>query len=80
MEYIEAKARGIPRYVFVQKGVLSALPIWQRNPTADFSGVVDSPKLFEFVDSLRDPKEGWVFPFESAQDMTCPTDGGRGNR
>jgi hypothetical protein len=31
---------------------------------------VDSSKLFEFVESLRDPKENWVFPFESAQDIT----------
>jgi hypothetical protein len=30
---------------------------------------LDSPKLFEFVESLRDPKENWVFPFKSAQDI-----------
>lgn len=69
LEYLEAKARGIPRYVFVQKGILNALPIWQKNPTADFTGIVDSPKLFEFVESLRDPKENWIFAFESAQDI-----------
>jgi hypothetical protein len=70
LEYIEAKAKGIPCYVFVQKGILTTLPIWQKNQAADFSGVVDSVKLFEFVQSLRDPKENWVFPFESAQDIT----------
>ncbi len=69
MEYLEAKAKGIPRYVFVQKPLLTTLDIWRKNPSADFSDVVDSPKLFEFVESLRDPKENWVFPFESAQDI-----------
>jgi len=69
MEYLEGKAKGIPCYVFVQKPILTSLPIWQRNPTADFSNIVDSPQLFEFVDSLRDPKQNWVFPFESAQDI-----------
>lgn len=69
LEYLEAKAKGIPRYVFVQKPVLAALPIWRKNPDGDFSGLVDSPKLLEFVESLRDPKESWVFPFESAQDI-----------
>lgn len=69
LEYAEAKAKGIPRYVFVYKGILTTLPVWEKNPSADFSGIVDSPKLFEFVKSLRDPKENWVFPFESAQDV-----------
>lgn len=69
LEYLEAKAKGIPRYVFVQKPILTALPIWKKNAEGDFSELVDSPKLFEFVESLRDPKENWVFPFESAQDI-----------
>ncbi|MGA2588182.1 MAG: DUF4062 domain-containing protein [Candidatus Aminicenantales bacterium] len=69
LEYLEAKAKGIPRYVFVQKPILNTLPIWRKNPTGDFSGLVDSPSLFEFVESLRDPKENWIFPFESAQDI-----------
>lgn len=70
LEYLAAKAKGIPSYVFVQKHILTALPIWQKNRSADFSGIVDSSKLFEFVESLRDSKENWVFPFESALDIT----------
>lgn len=69
LEYLEAKAKGIPCYVFVQKPILTALPIWQKNRSGDFSGLVDSSKLFEFVESLRDPKENWVFPFDYAQDI-----------
>lgn len=69
LEYLEARAKGIPCYVFVQKPTLTAFSIWQKNPTGDFSGFVDSPKLFEFVKSLYDSKERWVFPFETAQDI-----------
>lgn len=45
------------------------LPVWQSNPDADFSSVVDSPKLFEFISSLRNSGEVWVFPFDSATDL-----------
>lgn len=69
LEYFEAKAKGIPRYVFVQKPILTSLSIWQKNRTGDFSSVVDSSQLFDFVESLRDSKENWIFPFESAQDI-----------
>lgn len=69
LEYLEAKVKGIPRYVFVRKHILTALSIWHKNRSGDFSGIVDSSKLFEFVESLLDPKENWVFPFESAQDI-----------
>jgi hypothetical protein len=70
LEYLEAKAKGIPCYVFVQKSILTALSIWQKNRSGDFSGFVDSSKLFVFVESLYDPKEkNWVFSFDSAQDI-----------
>lgn len=69
LEYIEASARGIPRYVFVKSEILTVLPIWKANPLGDFTSSVDTPKLFEFVSSLRDKGEVWVFPFNSAQDI-----------
>jgi len=70
LEYSEAKVKGIPCYVFVQKPILTTLSIWQNNRSCDFSELVDSSKLFEFVESLYDPKEkNWIFPFESAQDI-----------
>lgn len=69
LEYVEAASRGIPRYVFVKNEILSILPIWKANPSADFSATVDSPKLFEFVSGLRDKGEVWVFPFSTAQDI-----------
>jgi hypothetical protein len=71
LEYLEAKTKGIPLYVFVQKHILTAYSDWQKNRSGDFSEIVDSSKLFEFVELLHDPMEkNWVFRFDSAQDIT----------
>ncbi len=66
LEYLEAKAKGIPIYVFVMKSILQVTPIWKKNPGGDFSEVVDTPKLFQFVEEVRNTKEHWVFSFEEA--------------
>lgn len=68
LEYLEARATGIPVYVFVLKEILSLLDIWKDNPNGKFAKV-DSPQLFEFVASLRDAGKLWVFPFERAADI-----------
>lgn len=70
LEYLEARAKGIPVYVFVSKAVLNILDVWKKNPAGDYTGIVDSPALFSFIDSLRQNAEHWVFGFESAQDIT----------
>lgn len=72
LEYIEAKAKGAPIYVFVAKNIINILPVWKKNKGGDFLEVVDSNRLFEFVESLRDTKDNWVFSFETAQDI-CET-------
>lgn len=69
LEYFEAKAKGIPKYVFVKEDVLALLPIWKSNPDADYSSVVDNSSLFEFITDLRDSGEVWVFPFSNAQSI-----------
>ena len=69
LEYLEAQVAQIPKYVFVKREVLALLPIWQANPESNFSSAVDSPKLFEFIASLRNSGEVWVFPFDSATDL-----------
>ncbi len=71
LEYNEAKAKAIPRYVFVQKQILSILPVWENNKSGDFKNVVDSHALFEFVLTLKAPNENWIFPFETAQDIVA---------
>jgi hypothetical protein len=69
LEFLAAKAKGIPVYVFVMRSVLDILPVWQASPDADYSGVVDSSKLLNFVAELKGTKESWVFPFDTAQDI-----------
>lgn len=69
MEYLRAKAKGIPIYAFVDKKILNALPLWEDNPNLNFQSTVDTPKLFEFVDSFRSNDGIWSFGFETAQDI-----------
>lgn len=71
LEYLEAVAKGIPIFVFVKSDVLTLLPTWKANPTADFKHAVDTSKLFEFVEGFRSKGKVWVFPFTSAQDVTA---------
>jgi len=70
MEYLRARAKGIPVYAFIKQSILHVLPVWKNNPEGDFHSEVDSVKLFEFVTSLGDSSGVWVFPFEVAQDIT----------
>lgn len=69
LEYLHAKAKGIPVYVFVAKSILSMLQFWKDNPEGNFSSVVDSPKLFEFVETLCGVDNVWVHAFENAQEI-----------
>ncbi|MEE9442553.1 MAG: DUF4062 domain-containing protein [candidate division Zixibacteria bacterium] len=69
LEYLAALNKGIPIYVFIEKTILNILPIWKKNLSGDFSNVVDTEKLFEFVDSIYNKERVWVFPFETAQDI-----------
>jgi hypothetical protein len=65
LEYLEAKAKGLPVYVFVLKKILRRLRDWKQNPTADYADVVDTPKIFEFIEELVSPRENrWVFDFD----------------
>ena len=52
LEYLEARAKGIPIYVFVSKAVLSFMEVWKKNPDGDYTGVVDSTSVFEFIKKL----------------------------
>lgn len=69
LEYLEAKRKGIPIYVFVNSNIMNILPIWKNNPTADFSSHVENQKVFEFVESVSHFKSNWVYKFDSAQDI-----------
>lgn len=68
MEYLTAKSKHIPTFIFVVNNILSVYPIWESNPNSDFSRVVDSNKLFDFIKSIKNESQ-WIFPFETAQDI-----------
>lgn len=68
LEYQEALRAGIPVLVFVDKAVLSLLPVWRSNPNGNFTAKVDSPRLFEFVEELRSGNR-WVSEFSSLDDI-----------
>ena len=69
LEFLTARAKGIPIYVFVEKSVLSILSVWKTNPEGNFSGVVDTTKVFEFIEFVRSGERVWTFEFETAQDI-----------
>jgi len=69
LEYLAAREKGIPIYVFVEARILALLDTWKRNPDADYSNVVDTTELFRFVEMIRSEQRVWVHPFEYAQDI-----------
>ena len=69
LEYLHAKAKGIPIYVFVKNQLKSYLPIWRANKNGDFSSVVDNTKIFEFVDGIYDESKQWVYTYDDVPDI-----------
>jgi len=71
IEYLTARAKGIPIYVFVERKLIDLLPIFRENPQADFSSVVDNPRVFEFITLVRDEHRVWTYPFDYARDIAA---------
>ena len=69
LEYLAARAKGIPIYAFVDKSVIAVLPTWRSNPNADFSGSVENVRVFEFMDHVRSTDRVWTQEFDRAQDI-----------
>src|SRR6266404_1035049 len=69
LEYLAARAKGIPIYAFVEKRTLAVLPLWEANPSGDFASAVDNPRVFEFIRYVRTKDGVWTFEFETAQDI-----------
>lgn len=69
LEYLHAKAKSIPMYVFVNKQIHNTLPIWRTNQSGDFSSVVDNSKIFEFVASIYDECKQWIYTYDNARDI-----------
>lgn len=68
-EFITALNKGIPIYTFTLKKMTAILPLWESNPSADYSTIVDNNKVFEFLADVRKKRGLWNFEFEKAQDI-----------
>ena len=67
-EYREAKKAGLDCLVFVDKQVFDLLSIYKKNPTSDFSPIVDNNEVFSFIDELVvDTK--WIFQFQRNEEI-----------
>ena len=69
LEYLRAKSKGVPIYVFVDQTIINLLSVWEKNPEGDFSNIVDSSKVFSFVKELRSIDSNWVHEFRNANDI-----------
>jgi hypothetical protein len=70
MEYLAARNKGIPIYVFISKQLIHLLPVYLNNKTSDYSSVVDNPGIFEFTNEVRNSSGLWSFEFEKVRDIT----------
>lgn len=68
-EFLTAKNKGIPVYIFIDRKILNILPVWKKNKSGDFSEFVDTTKIFEFISEMRDDSKLWTFEFDTAQDI-----------
>lgn len=69
LEYLHAKEKNIPIFVFVSKQVQNNLSLWKSNKNADFSSVVDDAKIFEFVDKIYNEDNQWIYTYDSVRDI-----------
>ena len=67
-EYIEAKAKKIDTFIFVDRHVMDLLPVFQKNPNADFTPTVDHPAVFKFVAELK-AESRWIYTFDKTEDI-----------
>jgi hypothetical protein len=67
-EYDCAKQYGIDSFIFVNDQVDSILPLWEKNPNADFSSYVDSSEVFRFIKGIRN-EQNWIYTFNKASEI-----------
>lgn len=70
LEYLHAKAKGIPVFVFIDKQLNNQLRIWELNKEGDYSAVVDNPEIFKFVSEIYSESKQWIYTYESVRDIT----------
>jgi Domain of unknown function (DUF4062) len=75
-EYRHALKKHKPVIAFVKREVQNAHRIYRKNPTADFSDVVDDKRVFDFIDLVSSQAENnWIKPFDTVEEIkTALTD------
>jgi hypothetical protein len=69
-EYRYALKKHKPIIAFVKRSVQEAHRIYRKNPTADFSGVVDDVRIFDFIDLVGSQSENnWIKPFADVEEI-----------
>ena len=68
-EFLTALGKNIPIYTFTEKRMINILPVWKDNPNGNYEKIVDTPKIFEFIEDVRNKYNLWNFEFERANDI-----------
>lgn len=69
-EYRHALKKHIPVITFVKRDVYDARPLYKKNPSADFSHVVDDVRIFDFIDLVSSQSENnWIKSFDAAEQI-----------
>lgn len=69
VEYETAVQSGLDIFIFISETVLALLPVWEKNPDADFSHAIDSTEIFKFVKRIREAQR-WTFSFQYASEIS----------
>lgn len=57
-EYLEARSRRLPVITFVRQKVLDLLPLYRKQPTADYSPTVADNRVFELLERVMSEQKG----------------------
>src|SRR4030095_5787196 len=69
-EFNRAKELGLVMIPFVKADILTARRLFRKNPTANFSEVVDDNRIFGFIDSIDSSAEdNWLHAFNTVTDI-----------
>ncbi len=69
-EYNLASTLGIPIVVFLDKEVSSHRQSYKKNPSGDFSHIVEDVRIFNFIDYVSSGHEdNWLHPYENVTDI-----------
>lgn len=74
LEYLAARAKGIPVYAFVEKRSLVLLDAWRaanENDRSVLGATVEDARLFEFIERVRSKDSVWIHEFETAAEITA---------